>query len=78
MSHSTAEMLGTNVGFDLAADSFLGDLHSGLCHTVLSLNPKVPLGSGRAELLVWGYRGMLAGLPPDRRSEFPPSQKVTL
>lgn len=52
MSLCTAEMLNANVGFDLAADSFLGDLCSGLCHMVPSLNPKVSLGSGLAELLV--------------------------
>lgn len=56
----------------------ISDLRSGLCYMVLSLNPKVSLGSGLAELLVLGYMGMLVGLPIDRRSAFPPSQKVTL
>lgn len=78
MSHCTAEMLSTNTGFDLTADSCLSDLHSGFCHMVLPLNSKASLGSGLAELLVLGYMGMLAGLSPDRRSAFPPSQKVTL
>lgn len=36
-------MLSANVGFDLVAASFLGDLGSGLCHVVLS-DPKSLFG----------------------------------
>lgn len=56
-------MLSANVGFDLVAASFLGDLGSGLCHVVLSLTPKVSSGSGLPELLVLGYMGMVVGSP---------------
>lgn len=71
-------MLSANVRFDLVAASFLGDLGSGLCHVVLSLTPKVSLGSGLPELLVLGYMGMLVGPPPDWRSAFPLPPRVTL
>lgn len=63
-------MFSANVGFDLVAASFLGDLGSGLCHVVLSLTPKASLGSGLPELLVLGYMGMVVGSPTSLKGHF--------
>lgn len=61
--HRPAEILSVNAGFGLVAANILGDLEPELCLVVLSLTPKVSLGSGLPELLVLGYMVVLVGVP---------------